>query len=186
MLVDSVFCDGGLLGTNPNPLGGTWSWCHIYREEMVNHASGVVEPHEFKMTTISNNVSELLAMVNCLDALPNGWSGGVYTDSNVTAKRAERPRSAKFNGVPQKLIDRLRAVRERLGRLEFVLLAGHPSESDLIRGRKVKSRLPVSKWNKLCDDMCNKERADFEADDAAYERLKAERYESMVRKLPVA
>lgn len=172
MLVDSVYCDGGLLGRNPCETGGMWAWCHISGGKMINHASGIVEPHDIKLPNVSNNIAELLAMIYALDALPNDWCGSVYTDSFVTLTRAQKPNSAKFNAVPRAIREEMIAVRKRLGSLRFTLLAGHPSEADLKRGHKLKNQLPVSIWNKWCDETCNKERADYEAEVAAYERSK--------------
>jgi hypothetical protein len=28
-VIVSVYADGGVIGANPSPKGGTWAWCHV-------------------------------------------------------------------------------------------------------------------------------------------------------------
>lgn len=171
MRVQSLYTDGGLLGRNPCSLGGTWAWCHVTDDVIINHDSGIVEPHEIKMPAVSNNITELLAMYHGLDALPNGWDGIVCTDSFVTMRRIMSPSRAKFHGVPSNLVEKIKLVRCRLGNIRFMLLGGHPSKDDLARG-STRDGTTVSIFNKWCDTKCNEARQQFEMDVAAYERSK--------------
>jgi DNA modification methylase/ribonuclease HI len=151
--VTEVFADGGVVLVNPSPHGGTWAWCHVSGGERVREAGGTVTPAEIGMGKVSNNQTEFLALLLCLEALPDGWSGKVFTDSGVTLQRFRD--AAKTNGIPPVWVRRLAGVRHRLGELEYVLLGGHPSKADLARGSRSDGK-PVSAFNKWCDEECGR------------------------------
>jgi len=152
--VESVYADGGCLGRNPSAEGGTWATLHVGESGVLWEASGIVTPDQFGLPTITNNLTELLAVVKGLEALPDGWSGKVWTDSRVTMFRAQKRRKqARMNGIPEVLMARLAMVKRRLGLYTVCLLAGHPDELALARGRSAKG-LPVSRWNQRCDSLC--------------------------------
>jgi hypothetical protein len=117
--------------------------------------SGSVTPLEVGLEVVTNNLTELIAVLHALEALPDGWQGHVYTDSLVTLRRFQAVRP-KFTGIPLALQDRVRQVRARLGSYGLTLLAGHPSRQDLMRGHKP-GGLPVSSHNKRCDELCKRE-----------------------------
>ncbi len=107
------------------------------------------------MTSVSSNVVELIAMVEGILALPEGWSGHIGSDSIVSIHRLKL-KKPKLKGVPTIWKDRTWEARRRMGPCVFDHLFGHPSKDDLFRGFKIqKGRLlPVSKWNVWCDDKC--------------------------------
>lgn len=167
--VVEAYGDGGLFSKNPSTVGGAFAWCHVGASgEYIREGRGYVLPQDVGLDTVTNNVTELLALVFCLEALPDGWSGRLYTDSYVTLCRVRQrePGSMKkagFAGVPDRLRDRVFAQQSRLGFYSVHLLGGHPTPEELIRGKRFKDDFPVSKHNVRCDEACNAVRAAFEA-----------------------
>ena len=124
-----------------------WAFRHTNAAgEPVLQASGVVLVAEvFPLTTVTNNLTETLALLLGLEQLPDGWSGKARTDSLNAIRVFQNYRDAKkvkaqAVWLPLDLIARVAAVRDRLGKLDFELLAGHPSKADVARmeaGEKV-------------------------------------------------
>jgi hypothetical protein len=89
----AVYADGGVVGRNPSVDGGTWAWAHVNAAgERVAQGSGYTFFYDAGGgdygTPISNNYTEeMLALVNGLLALPGGWYGTVYSDSQITLGR---------------------------------------------------------------------------------------------------
>lgn len=159
--VAALYTDGGVIGPNPSPVGGTWAYCHVNDiGARVYGTGGTITPAELGIPEVTNNVTELLAMVRGLESLPDGWAGPIYTDSLITLYRAERPRKSKFNGVPGWLRDRLAAARGRLGAITLHLLCGHPTREELAAGRGRRG-YPVSIHNVWADAECNRQAAAF-------------------------
>jgi ribonuclease HI len=163
--VEEVYADGGVILKNPSPIGGTWAYCHIADGVKYRHDSGLVRPAHIQypfhdgvtvvagMDSISNNLTEFYALLMAIEDLPYGWCGRVFTDSGVTLQRFEDPANVKMKGIPDDWVRRLHNVRRHLGRLEFVLLGGHPNRKELESGIR-KDGKPVSKWNVWCDETC--------------------------------
>jgi hypothetical protein len=153
--VASVYCDGGVIGRNPSRRGGTWAWRHIDRKGfLLRMGSGVVRPEDAGMPTITNNLTELLAALEGMALLPDGWAGAIWTDSNVTLLRLRGGK--KFNGIPTVMVERTKSELARLGLFQAKLLGGHPTENELFLGRKLKSGLPVDWQNVYCDRECTR------------------------------
>lgn len=152
MTITSLYADGGVIGANPSPLGGTWAWCLVTDQgEHAQSASGVLLPRAGEL--ITNNVTELAAVVFGLEATPLYWQGTVYSDSWVTLQRVFC--AGKLNNVPGWLMDRLHAV-QRSGKLRTVayqLLDGHPTKAQLEAGTGKRGH-PVSIHNVWCDQQC--------------------------------
>ncbi len=162
--VESLYADGGLLSTAPTRDGGTWAWRAVSeRGAVLASASGTVLPAEMGMETIENNLTETLAILYALEAMPSGWTGTLYSDSKNALRRAMTLKG-KFGGVPAFIKLRLLAARERVGFFGGVLLGGHPSMKDLARGRIEKKGLPCSIHNKACDRMCKEQSERFWAE----------------------
>ncbi len=167
----AIYCDGGLLSPNPSSVGGTWAFVYVdeANEEIYAESGLVTLPQVAPSPTVSNNHSELAALLHSLRGLPRGWSGTIYSDSHVTI---ERFRNFKIGGaasreklektVPAVWVNNLERKKKELGDLGFVLLAGHPTKANLEAGTK--GDLPVSIHNKRCDDLCNEAKARFWAD----------------------
>lgn len=158
-----LYVDGGVIGKNPSTHGGTWAWVQAINGEMVESGSGRCTPTDIDMPTVTNNTSELYAAIEGLANMPDNWNGRIFTDSETTRARItwERTR-AKFVGAPDWLREELRKQMARLGRYKVVMLAGHPSESDLRRGMNYKG-VPVSRHNVFCDELCGREALAFMA-----------------------
>lgn len=155
----AAFSDGGVMGANPSKLGGSWAWCHIgygnnlasMGDVMVASDCGLLIPRG-KIVEVTNNYAEFVAAVRALRALPTGWEGPFYSDSEITLGRLFKGWAT--NGIPDRLQEMAQAVTARLGAVTPVLLAGHPTQPALLAGRTPDGR-PVSKWNVWCDIACN-------------------------------
>ena len=52
----ALYTDGGVIGQNPSPIGGTWAWCMVSEGgERTRHAYGYVTPADLGTPTVSNN-----------------------------------------------------------------------------------------------------------------------------------
>lgn len=149
--VTDLYCDGGVIGPNPSAIGGTWAWLGVNEtNEKVMEWSGYVPAPESRPVT--NNHTEQMAITLALEAMPEGWSGTVHSDSSVALGRVFK--DYKKANLPSNIIERSVAAVARAGILKHEKLKGHPSKQELKNGF-AKGGLPVSKWNKRCDDLCN-------------------------------
>ena len=151
----ALYTDGGVIGQNPSLIGGTWAWCLVDASgEMRRHAVGWLTPAELDAEAVTNNHTELLALVLGLEALDADFAGTVYSDSWVSLQRVFR--AAKLNNVPQWLVERLQILQKsgRLANLDYTLLDGHPTRAQLEAGIGKRGH-PVSKWNVWCDQQCS-------------------------------
>lgn len=152
----SAFTDGGCVGRNPSKLGGTWAWVVVDADDKeVARASGVITPEQWGMPEVTNNATELLAALKLMEYLPNGWAGTLFTDSQITLFRITRENS-KFNGIPDAIEADVKFHRRRLGDFKVVLLDGHPTKAQLDTGIGKRGH-GCSRWNVLCDVLCNQE-----------------------------
>lgn len=153
-LAVALYADGGVINVNPSPIGGTWAFCLVnIHGGRIAWDSGVITPDEAEMPTVSNNLTELYALVRGLEAVSPDWYGMVYSDSWVSLQRVFL--SAKLKNVPQWLCERLWAI-QRTGRLErmgYTLLDGHPTKAQL-EAKIGKRGNPCSEHNVWCDTTC--------------------------------
>lgn len=150
----ALYTDGGVIGANPSLIGGTWAWCMVDASgELRRQAVGWLSPAELGAEAVSNNHTELLALVLGLEALDADFAGTVYSDSWVSLQRVFL--AARLNNVPSWLVERLQAIQRsgRLASLEYTLLDGHPTRAQLDAGIGKRGN-PVSKWNVWCDEQC--------------------------------
>jgi ribonuclease HI len=148
-----LYADGGVINSNPSQLGGTWAWVHVDElGKLVRWDAGVITPKEASVEAVSNNLTELLAVVNAIAATPPGWSGVICTDSKVTAMRITKGFIPHDPSVPRWLRRKLWGLKERR-RWRVVLVRGHPNKAELEAGWS--QGLPVDKWNVWCDKKCN-------------------------------
>jgi ribonuclease HI len=161
--VRAVYSDGGVVGGNPSRVGGTWAF--VYATEPAGGgrlfaASGHVAAAEVApLPWVSNNLTEVVALVIALEQLPAGWAGPVYSDS-LNAIRAVGSYRDRPEYLPPAVWDRVPAARERLGILEFVLLGGHPTRAELAAGVRRDGK-PVSVHNVHCDQLCTEAKRAF-------------------------
>jgi ribonuclease HI len=163
--IKEIYTDGGLMFSNPSDKGGAWAWVGVDEERRIMIAKcDIVLVNGGQIT---NNTTETMAIVKALEAMPNGWSGTIISDSEVALTRLFG--TPRFHGCPPNVRDRLHKAVNRLGKLEKIHVSGHPSirdlngengycpKSGLPLGRKRDkdgNLLPVSKWNKYADELC--------------------------------
>jgi ribonuclease HI len=149
----SIFADGGCILRNPSNVGGTWSWCAVDAEgNRVIERGGVVPANGREIT---NNHMEQIAICKALDAMDEGWSGTVHSDSQIALGRVFS--GWKTKNLPSNIIERSAAAVKRLGPIKTVLLQGHPTKADLLRGIGAKRNLPVSAHQVWCDAECGRQ-----------------------------
>ena len=85
----SLYCDGGVIGHNPSSIGGTYAFRLLNKAEVViREYSSVVLPLEIGIgPTVSNNQTEMLALLYALRSVSYQFAGTVYSDSQVTLGR---------------------------------------------------------------------------------------------------
>lgn len=152
----ALYADGGVIGPNPSAIGGTWAYCLVDANgQRIVERSGIllVDP---TVPLVTNNVTELLALVEGFEALPDNWQGTVYSDSWVSLQRCFL--AAKLNNVPRWLIERLHNVQRsgKLSKAEYCLLDGHPTKAQLAAGVGKRGQ-PVSEHNVWCDLACGQQ-----------------------------
>lgn len=157
-MTTSLYCDGGVIGSNPSSVGGTWAFCIVENDERIFEHKGFITPGE-DLPAITNNLTEMLALVRGLQQLPVGWAGTIYSDSQITLGRAFE--GWKWKNIPAWLHHEYQVARGRLGwpNIKHVLLQGHPTKAELLAGVG-KSGRPVSEHNVWCDKACG-ERAEY-------------------------
>lgn len=180
--VAALYADGGVLGRNPSQTGGMYAWRHVAADgTVVREGSGLVlMPGDYTAATlmaqdvpfvymptkhtdgrpveyVTNNATEFYAVLDALEALPDGWSGNVCSDSSITLGRLCR--SYALRNIPRLWVERGARVRQRLGLLTPVLLQGHPTPDDLRRGVGAKRGYTVSEHNVWADRECNRLKA---------------------------
>jgi len=166
-MFDEVYTDGGVIpdgnGTASRSVrGGPWAYVLVDSKEIRQRwASGIITPDPMVLDSVTNNVTELAAMIFALEQLPKGWSGRVYTDSIVTLGRMRD--GWRMKGVPVKMQHRAYDALQHIAadKVEWVLLQGHPTLEDLERGIGKKRGFPVSRHNVMCDTLCNERISQF-------------------------
>ena len=154
-MIKTLYADGGVIGHNPSGIGGTWAWCLANEaDEMIAHGQGHITPAEAEMPGITNNLTEMLALIRGLEQLPVDFKGTVCSDSQITLGRVFW--GWKWSNIPGWMHRRFQAARKRLVNFEqitVVQLDGHPTVAQL--GAKIGKRgNPVSKHNVWCDRAC--------------------------------
>lgn len=147
--------DGGCIGKNPSYIGGTW--CYVLMDEhnkRILHECGVVTPSYVNLPRVTNNLTEMLALVNALKRVPNGWEGRCLVDSQVTIGRVWKDWA--MSGIPEWLETELKFLKMRLNfrKIRSVLVQGHPTRAELA-AKRGKTGLPVSHQNCFCDLTCS-------------------------------
>lgn len=156
--VRHVFADGGVILKNPSPYGGTYAWCWVDEaDEVVAQGSGIVLPGERGLgDRITNNQTEYLAVAMAMKGLPDDWSGTVLSDSHCTLLRIFE--GARCQNIPLAWVQHMQRIAARMGRVDYVLLAGHPTREQMEEGYRYRAggKLPVSPFNVWCDLECGR------------------------------
>lgn len=149
-----LYADGGVIHINPSPIGGTWAFRIVQADVIIAEKSGVITPVEAGLPAITNNLTEMLALVMGLRELPIDWIGVVKSDSQVTLGRVFG--SYKWTGIPAWLHRLYQQARNRLlfwEDITCVQLDGHPTRTQLAAGIGKRGH-PVSIHNVACDKAC--------------------------------
>lgn len=156
MKIVSVYADGGVIGSNPSAIGGTYAYRLIEEDRQVGHCidGAFVLTARENGAPVTNNQTEMMAVLSALELVPDDWAGTLYSDSQVTLGRVFV--GWKWANVPQFMHEKYKALRARLTRFEdikFVLLDGHPTKAQLQAGIGKRGG-PVSEHNVWCDHAC--------------------------------
>jgi hypothetical protein len=161
---NAVYCDGGLVRTNPSPWGGVYAWVQVdtRTNTMLDNGGGLILPVQWETGSITNNQAELVAMLSAIGSWPLGVEGVLYTDSALTIGRVFG--NDPLTNLPGRMAAWVRSTKRgpKIGLLSPMLIAGHPTKVDLGRGANADGR-PVSEWNVWVDDECNRLKYQFEA-----------------------
>jgi len=153
--MNAMYCDGGVISRNPSPIGGTFAYKILQDNQVIRQNGGVLVPDR-ETPLITNNITEMLALVRGLGDLPDDWFGTIYSDSQVTLGRVFL--SWKWTNVPAWLRKEFAFNRGRMHNWEkitWVLLAGHPTRAQLLAGVGHHG-YPVSEHNVWCDKECGR------------------------------
>jgi ribonuclease HI len=170
MKIVSVYADGGVIGSNPSAIGGTYAYRLIEEDGEVGHyidGAFVLTARE-NGGTVTNNQTEMMGVLSALELVPDDFAGTVYSDSQVTLGRVFM--GWKWANVPKFMHEKYQALRARLinfNNIKYVLLDGHPTKAQLQAG-KGKRGQPVSEHNVWCDHACTEAGEKYLAD---YEQM---------------
>lgn len=158
-----AYCDGGLIRSNPSPVGGAWAFRLVNCFDLpVLQKSGLIildgsdraNQETIPGKGLSNNQVEYIAMVQALDALPDGWSGEVCTDSLITI-RALFQRDDWPAFVAPLWGQRAQDAKRRLGHIVPVHMGGHPTKIE-VRNGVTRKGYPCSTHQVWCDYECTR------------------------------
>ena len=161
MIGDGLYVDGGVILRNPSPIGGTWACCYVENDAIVWSRSGVLTPDQACVKEVTNNQSEMYAMLMGLLALPKEYQGKVFSDSMITIGRVSM--GWKWKNIPDWGHDLYYQARQHIpgfNEIKFKHLDGHPTKDQLQAGFGKRGN-PVSKWNVWCDERCTYEGKEY-------------------------
>lgn len=153
MSILALHVDGGVIGTNPSMFGGTYAW-RLISDDREPAGHGAVVTTTQMGGPITNNQTEMLALLEGLKQLPGDWTGTIYSDSQVTLGRAFL--GWKWKNIPEWMHQLYRKQRARLvgwNSVQYVLLDGHPTKEQLLSGIGKRGH-PVSEHNVWCGEAC--------------------------------
>jgi ribonuclease HI len=153
-MIAELYADGGVIGKNPSPYGGTYAWRAVDEtgRPIVGNVK-IVTPDEM-LGPVTNNQTEMLAVLNALQTVPYDWAGTLYSDSAVTLGRVFQ--GYKWSNFPQWVHHLYQLQRDRLenwSQIKWVQLDGHPTAEQLKAGIGKRGN-PVSIHNVWCDKAC--------------------------------
>jgi ribonuclease HI len=155
--MNELYCDGGVVKINPSPIAGTYAWCYVVDDVIINKGSGLVYPRNVHSNVVSNNQTEFISLLKGLNSLPEDWIGIVKSDSQISLGRIFMEWRFK-KGIADYLIQKYKEIKNKFlywDQIKWVLLSGHPTRKELETGIG-KNGLPCSKWNVWCDKECGR------------------------------
>lgn len=156
-----LYADGGVILKNPSTIGGTWAWCLVENDEIIYSDSGFILPDELGTDNVTNNQTELLAVLNAMINLHDEEIVEIRSDSKITLGRLFK--NYAFNNIPDWMITRLDAEKSRLTnfrQFKYILLDGHPTQAHIAKGIGKRGHM-TSKWNVWCDKECGRQAAKY-------------------------
>lgn len=157
-MIVAIYTDGGVIKKNPSSIGGTWAWCAVNEEgSNLRSDEGVIDiatARTWGLEAVTNNLTELYALCKAMTSLPDGWSGTVYSDSQISLGRLFLGYK-KWEGIPDELREWAQTSVARLGTVKPVLLDGHPTRAQLAAGIGKRGN-PCSAHNVWCDEQCTR------------------------------
>ncbi len=159
-MIIALYTDGGVIGSNPSAIGGTYAY-RLVDEDGSCEGEAYVVTTDRMLGPVTNNQTELLAMLEGLGQLRNDFAGTVYSDSAVTLGRVFD--GWKWTRIPLWMHQEYKLQRARLKNWEqirHVLLDGHPTKAQLAAGIGKRGH-PVSEHNVWCDHACTRAGEEF-------------------------
>jgi len=90
-IIKSLYADGGVIRVNPSPIGGTYAYRLLNQDEQIVMCnSGLILPEKMGTETVTNNQTEMLAILESFEYIPDDSIITVYSDSNVSLGRLFR------------------------------------------------------------------------------------------------
>lgn len=170
-----LFADGGVIQSNPSPLGGTLAY-RLLQDGVILAQGSAIYPYwragesdpgclPGAPVPVSNNVAEMAAILTGLEAAARQGHlvEVIASDSYNSLRRLERSDglwtgacNSEMDALQERWGHHLRLRRQQWGEYAYpslVLLSGHPSGPELLAGRGGRG-YPVSIHNKWCDQAC--------------------------------
>ena len=151
-----VYTDGGVIKKNPSTIGGTWAYRFVEGFPFHSNA-GTLTKTEVLGDKVTNNQTEMIAVILALLDVPHDFAGTVYSDSMITIGRMSM--GYKWKNIPQWMQDLHAQNKERLvnwDKIQWVNLKGHPTKKALSTGIDESGGRPVSIHNVWCDKECGR------------------------------
>lgn len=152
-MIKELYADGGVIGRNPSTIGGTYAYRLVMDDDRCFGTGGILTPDRTG-GSVTNNQTEMLAVLTGLRQVPDDWAGTIYSDSMVTLGRLFL--EWKWKNIPPWMHRLFTAQRTRLkhwDKIKWVLLDGHPTAAQLRDGVGKRGHL-VSIHNVWCDQAC--------------------------------
>lgn len=149
-----LYTDGGVIRKNPSVIGGTWAYCLVDADDNLLYEDSGILATKFTGGKVTNNQTELLAVIKGLQTIQRDMVIHVLSDSEITLGRVFSGYS--MENIPDWMAEQLDEERKRLTqfkKFKHTLLSGHPTKSQLEMGIGKRGH-PTSIWNKRVDDLC--------------------------------
>jgi ribonuclease HI len=174
-IISAIFSDGGLVGRNPSREGGSWAWCGVSKDgEHIREQSGYLLTKNATCPgytrvgsdVVTNNDVEFWAALRALENMPDGWSGVLASDSQITIQRLKDCRDGVvITAFRNEWYKRASDAFKRLGTIKFVHVGGHPTQAQMADGQRENSDGTVTRVNRhqqWADDRCTELRKSYE------------------------
>lgn len=160
----SLYTDGGCVKSNPSKIGGTIAFTFVKNNQRTFSYARVWTPKQLKVDRVTNNQTELWALIVGLQYTAFDDVLHIYSDSEITLGRVFM--GYAMRNIPEWMQKELNKQKRRLAnwdKFKWTLLAGHPTKPELDSGLKNSKEwvLPVSEFNVWCDSQCQRVAAEY-------------------------